>query len=184
LHTLGICPLCHQRGKEVDTLSETSSVNYISHSLLTNKSVESRIYQQKILNKAIHNNTIIILPAGMGKCIIAALTIAYHFNTKCIFLTPTKPLVLKRFAMLQEKLTIPEHISSIIGTVSNEKRAKLFQEAKILVMTPNVLYHDIINDLYDFRNVSLIVFDECHRATGKHAYVKDIIGLLERLKRN
>jgi Fanconi anemia group M protein len=94
------------------------------------------------------------------------------FNTKCIFLTPTKPLVLKRIAMLQEKLTIPEHINFIIGTVSNEKRVKLFQEAKIVVMTPHVLYNDIINDLYDFRNISLIVFDECHRATGKHAYVK------------
>ena len=67
---------------------------------------------------------------------------------------------------------IPDHINYIIGTISNEKRAKLFQEANIVVMTPNVLYNDIINDLYDLRNVSLLVFDECHRATGKHAYVK------------
>jgi Fanconi anemia group M protein len=90
---------------------------------------------------------------------------------KCIFLTPTKPLVLKRIAILQEKLTIPEHIKLIIGTIPNEKRAKLFQDAKVVVMTPNVLYNDIIHDMYDLRNVSLIVFDECHRATGKHAYV-------------
>ncbi|WP_287582377.1 DEAD/DEAH box helicase, partial [Candidatus Borrarchaeum sp.] len=157
-------------------------VNYISHPLLTENCIESRIYQQKILARAIHNNTIIVLPAGMGKTIIATLIIAYHLNknvgkngtinTQCIFLTPTKPLVLKYIVMLQEKLTIPEHINYIIGNISNDKRAKLFKKSKIVVMTPNVLYTDIINDRYDFGNVSLIVFDECHRAAGKHAYVK------------
>lgn len=150
--------------------------------MLTENSIESRIYQQKILGNVIHNNTIIVLPAGLGKTIIATLLIAYHLNkhagqngsinTKCIFLTPTKPLVLKRMAMLQERLTIPEHIKLIIGAIPNKKRAKLFQEAKVVVMTPNVLYNDITHDLYDLKNVSLIVFDECHRATGKHAYVK------------
>jgi len=163
-------------------LSKALSVSYISHALLAKNGIENRIYQQKILHNTIYNNTIIVLPAGMGKTIIATLLIAYYLNrhtkksgkitTKCIFLTSTKPLVIKRTAILKEKLTIPEHINFIIGTIPNEKRTKLFQKATILIMTPHVLYNDLINGLYDLRNVSLIVFDECHRATGDHVYVK------------
>ena len=163
-------------------MSKALSVSYISHALLAKNGIENRIYQQKILHNTIYNNTIIVLPAGMGKTIIATLLIAYYLNrhtkksgkiiTKCIFLTSTKPLVIKRTAILKEKLTIPEHINFIIGTIPNEKRTKLFQKATILVMTPHVLYNDLINGLYDLRNVSLIVFDECHRATGDYAYVK------------
>ena len=157
-------------------------VNYISHPLLTENCIESRIYQQKILNRAIYNNTLVVLPAGMGKTVIATLLIAYYLNkhteqngtitTKCIFLTPTKPLVIKRSGMLKEKLSIPECILFSMGNIQNIRRVKLFHQAAVLVMTPNVLLNDLNNGLYDLEKVSLIVFDECHRATGEHDYVK------------
>ena len=38
-------------------------------------------------------------------------------------------------------------------------------------MTPQVLQNDLISGLYSLEDVSLIIFDECHRAVGDYAYV-------------
>jgi Fanconi anemia group M protein len=37
-------------------------------------------------------------------------------------------------------------------------------------MTPQVLQNDLISGLYSIKDVSLIIFDECHRAIGDYAY--------------
>ncbi len=169
------------------------AVNYISHPLLKEGAIESRIYQQKIFNKAIDNNIIVMLPARMGKTTIATLVISYYlhkysaaegcFKTKCIFLTPTRPLVLRRTAMLQDKLTISQKVAFIMGSIATDRRQKLFQRSNVLIMTPQVLLSDLENEFYDLRNVSVIVFDECHRATGDYAYVK-VAALYQQQNRN
>ncbi|GAJ13475.1 unnamed protein product, partial [marine sediment metagenome] len=41
---------------------------------------------------------------------------------------------------------------------------------KIAFMTPQVLQNDIISNLYSLDDVSLIIFDECHRSVGDYAY--------------
>lgn len=37
-------------------------------------------------------------------------------------------------------------------------------------MTPQTLLNDLKNKLFDSKKISLIVFDEAHRATGDYAY--------------
>ncbi|MFW9783926.1 MAG: helicase-related protein, partial [Candidatus Heimdallarchaeota archaeon] len=54
--------------------------------------------------------------------------------------------------------------------ISPDKRLIIWHESKVAFMTPQVLQNDIISNLYTIKNVSLIIFDECHRAVGDYAY--------------
>ena len=47
---------------------------------------------------------------------------------------------------------------------------KIWKDIKIAFMTPQVLQNDIISNHYSLENVSLIIFDECHRAIGDYSY--------------
>lgn len=63
----------------------------------TSAKYEERAYQVNICNTAIHNNTLVAIPTGTGKTLIAAV-VMYNFyrwfpTGKIIFLAPTKPLV-------------------------------------------------------------------------------------------
>lgn len=63
----------------------------------TSAKYQERAYQVNICNTAIHNNTLVAIPTGTGKTLIAAV-VMYNFyrwfpTGKIIFLAPTKPLV-------------------------------------------------------------------------------------------
>ena len=92
-------------------------------------------------------------------------------DSKVIFLAPTKPLVNQHFKSFLDLTLIPEtKLLAITGTISPEKRNVLWKGLKIAFMTPQVLQNDIISNVYSLKDVSLIIFDECHRAIGDYAY--------------
>ncbi|MBD3197871.1 MAG: DEAD/DEAH box helicase, partial [Candidatus Lokiarchaeota archaeon] len=117
----------------------------------------------------------VVIPTGLGKTIVA-LMLAVHRLTeypesKVIFLAPTKPLVNQHFESFLESTTLStKSLKSITGSVSPDQRKEIWNEVRIAFMTPQVLQNDIISGLYDLENVSLIIFDECHRAVGDYAY--------------
>jgi len=51
------------------------------------------------------------------------------------------------------------------------KRKELYKNKKIIFATPQVIENDIISQRLDLENVSMIIFDEAHRAVGDYAYV-------------
>ncbi|MEM4959277.1 MAG: DEAD/DEAH box helicase family protein, partial [Nanopusillaceae archaeon] len=59
--------------------------------------IELREYQKNILKSCLSDNTLIILPTGTGKTIIAFFVIVERLkqfpDKKIFFLAPTKPLV-------------------------------------------------------------------------------------------
>lgn len=92
-------------------------------------------------------------------------------NSKIIFLAPTKPLVNQHYKTFLDLTVIPEeNLKAITGNTSPEKRRDIWKDLKIAFMTPQVLQNDIISNLYSLEDVSLIIFDECHRSVGDYAY--------------
>jgi len=92
-------------------------------------------------------------------------------NSKIIFLAPTKPLVNQHYKSFLDLTVIPEdNLKVITGTTSPEKRREIWKDLEIAFMTPQVLQNDIISNQYSLENVSLIIFDECHRSVGDYAY--------------
>ena len=51
-------------------------MQFVSHPLIKPEKIESRSYQESILNTATRRNTLCVLPTGLGKTTVAALVAA------------------------------------------------------------------------------------------------------------
>jgi Fanconi anemia group M protein len=148
---------------------------YIKHELIKSDNVEQREYQVKIAEAAAKNNTLVVLPTGLGKTVIALILIAKKLKKtdgKILFLAPTKPLVLQHSHFLRQYLTVDEKsIVVFTGEVSPSERQEKWKQARIIVSTPQVIENDLLSKRIDLKDVSFIVFDEAHHAVGVYAYV-------------
>ena len=148
---------------------------YISHPLIKEKTILRRAYQENIFINCLKHNCLVVIPTGLGKTIIALMLavqkLSEYPNSRVIFLAPTKPLVDQHYQSFIDLTEIPiESLKSITGTINPDKRKEIWDEVKVAFMTPQVLQNDIISQLYPIKDISLIIFDECHRAVGEYAY--------------
>ncbi|MEM4396154.1 MAG: DEAD/DEAH box helicase [Candidatus Woesearchaeota archaeon] len=138
-----------------------------------NLTIQPREYQRKIFEKAKLYNTLVVLPTGLGKTLIAILLIENRLknypNSKVLFLAPTKPLVLQHKKSIESILNV--NCIAFTGSIAPEKRKQLFSENQIIVATPQTIQNDLVMNNISLENVSLIVFDEAHRAVKDYAYV-------------
>ena len=148
---------------------------FLKHDFIKSDSVELRQYQVNIAKSASKENTLVVLPTGMGKTIIALYLIAEKLkskNEKILFLAPTKPLVIQHSQFLKQFLKIEEELISVFtGEISPEKRKKIWKDSKIIVSTPQVIENDLLSGRFDLKDVSFIIFDEAHHGVGEYAYV-------------
>lgn len=146
---------------------------YISHPLLKEEVVERRRYQVAIAKEASKESLMVVLPTGLGKTTIALFVLINRLEKgKVLFLAPTRPLVEQHSAFLNDVLNIdPSVIQTLTGNVLADKRDKLWADAKIVVSTPQIIENDLLSNRIDLSAVSLIIFDECHRAVGNYSYV-------------
>ncbi len=117
----------------------------------------------------------VVIPTGLGKTIIALMLAVQRLteikDSKVILLAPTKPLVEQHYKSFLKLTNLPDNsLISLTGAIAPEKRKNLWTDIKVAFMTPQVLQNDLISGLYSIKDVSLIIFDECHRAVGDYAY--------------
>lgn len=149
---------------------------FISHPLIKENLIEFREYQVNIAASASRKNTLIVLPTGLGKTVVALLVIAGKLkknpDEKILFLAPTKPLVSQHASFLSNLLKIAaDKITLFTGEVKPEERVKLWKESTVIVSTPQVIENDVLSKRILLNDVSLIIYDEAHHAIGKYAYV-------------
>jgi ERCC4-related helicase len=140
------------------------------------KGFKPRIYQETIFATAVQKNALVVLPTGLGKTSIALMLGAQRLRqyptSKVMILAPTKPLVEQHLNTMKKYLDIDEdEIVLFTGTIKPEKRAEMFKQAKVIISTPQGLENDVISNRISLKDVSLIVFDEAHRAVGDYSYV-------------
>lgn len=140
------------------------------------KSFTPRLYQETILATCASANTLVVLPTGLGKTAIAVLLAIHRLQSypgsKVLFLAPTRPLVLQHQTTFTELTSFHlDDYAVFTGHVQPELRGKQFAAAKIIFSTPQGLENDIINKIITLSDVSLIIFDEAHRAAGDYSYV-------------
>lgn len=151
----------------------THTSKFVSHPLLKEGLVEKRKYQIAIAEEAKRESLMVVLPTGLGKTTIALLVIIDRLaKGKILFLAPTRPLVEQHSAFLKEVMTLDASlIQTFTGTVLADRREKLWDAAKIVVSTPQIIENDLLSTRIDLSSVSLLIFDECHRAVGNYSYV-------------
>jgi len=156
-------------------MAATDDAAYVEHPLLTPSLIERRLYQLQLAGTARENHTLVSLPTGLGKTTVSLLVTAerlHEVGGKALFLAPTKPLVQQHADFYREALTIPDdEIVVFTGDVRPDDRADLWQDARIVIATPQVVENDLIGDRVRLDDVTHLTFDECHRATGEYAYV-------------
>ncbi len=150
-----------------------SDVQYIDHPLLKPETVEQRLYQLSLAGEALKRSTLIVLPTGLGKTVVALFVMVSRLpKGKVLILSPTKPLVEQHAAFFRNVLTIPaEEIVLFTGGTPPAKRQLMWEKAKVIVSTPQVIENDLLAKKISLENISCIIFDEAHRATGDYSYV-------------
>ncbi|WP_135807187.1 DEAD/DEAH box helicase [Halorussus marinus] len=155
-------------------MATTGEQQYVDHELLVPEFIERRMYQLQLAGAAKDAHTLVCLPTGLGKTTVSLLVTAERLadaQGKSLFLAPTKPLVQQHTDFYREALEIPDDdIVMFTGEVSPDDRAALWERARIVVATPQVVENDLVGSRIDIRDVTHLTFDECHRATGDYAY--------------
>ncbi|KAK7265138.1 hypothetical protein RJT34_32754 [Clitoria ternatea] len=141
----------------------------------------ARKYQLELCKKAMEENIIVYLGTGCGKTHIAVLLIHEmgHLirkpkNNICVFLAPTVALVHQQAKVIEESTDFK------VGTYcGSSKRLKQHQDweqeieqYEVLVMTPQILLHNLSHCFITMEMIALLIFDECHHAQvrSNHAY--------------
>jgi len=139
------------------------------------KDFSPRLYQQSIFANSMNKNSLVVLPTGLGKTVIAIMLSMFYFNKdnkKILFLAPTKPLVeqqeksFKSFFSNSDKFKF----TVLTGLVSPNKRKEIYKENDFIFSTPQLIENDIINGIINIEDFGFIIFDEGHRASGNYAY--------------
>jgi len=156
-------------------------MKFISHPLIKPDAIESREYQLSIAIQALDANTMVILPTGLGKTAVALLVAAsrlYNEGGRVLMLAPTKPLVEQHLRFFERYLLAKspsgEEVSPFAmftGEAPPDERTGDWNRAAVVLATPQVIKNDLIAGRYSLQDVSLLIVDECHRATGNYAYV-------------
>jgi ERCC4-related helicase len=160
-------------------------MTFISHPLIRPDTIGSREYQLSVAMRALDGNTMVILPTGLGKTAVALLVAAsrlYNEGGKVLMLAPTKPLVEQHLRYFEKYLLVksspdrPEGSDSspfvmFTGDAPPAERTAEWEQATVILATPQVIKNDVIAGRYSLKDVTLLIVDECHRAVGNYAYV-------------
>ncbi|AHF80475.1 DEAD/DEAH box helicase [Thermococcus paralvinellae] len=137
--------------------------------------IRPRVYQEVIYAKCKDKNSLIVLPTGLGKTLIAMMIADYRlskYGGKVLMLAPTKPLALQHKESFVRLFNLPpEKINVLTGELSPEQRAKIWERSIIITATPQTIENDLLVGRISLEDVVLLVFDEAHRAVGNYAYV-------------
>ena len=143
------------------------------HPRIAPDAVARRDYQVAIAHEAVKRNTLVILPTGMGKTVVALLVMAERLDRhpgKVLLLAPTKPLV-EQHAKFFSEVLVGAKVEAFTGETSPEEREYLWRTATVICSTPQVVQNDVVSGRIDLKGVTMLLFDEAHRAVGNYAYV-------------
>ncbi|WGI17726.1 helicase-related protein [Methanonatronarchaeum sp. AMET-Sl] len=133
--------------------------------------VEEREYQVNIYRECKDQNSLIILPTGLGKTVIAGFLVAERLQEgPVLMMSPTKPLCEQHQGFL-EKMLVDTDVFLVTGELySPREREDVWSEKGVFIATPQTVGNDLENNRLNLTEYSLLVFDEAHRAVGDYAY--------------
>ncbi|KAI5475818.1 ATP-dependent DNA helicase MPH1 [Pseudohyphozyma bogoriensis] len=134
-----------------------------------------RTYQYNIVHHALFENTLVSLPTGLGKTFIAACIMLNFYrwypHGKVIFLAPTRPLVTQQIKACHYIAGIRQEDSvELTGQTAPKLRAIAWATKRVIYCTPQTLENDLAKGRVDPRDITCLVVDEAHRASGDYAY--------------
>jgi Fanconi anemia group M protein len=150
-------------------------MKFVEHPLIRKNSLESRLYQEAILGRAVGNDLLCVLPTGLGKTPIAIVLSVFrlekHPDSKIMILAPTKPLIEQHLNSFKDMINLPgKEFVLLTGMVKPSEREESYKSSKIIFATPQTVENDLKNGRLELSEFSLVVFDEAHHSIGDYAY--------------
>lgn len=152
------------------------------------KDISPRDYQKTIFETAKEKNTLVVLPTGVGKTLIALMLsverLKKHPGEKVLILAPTKPLVEQH--LVSFKKSLPELFAQLelfTGAINAKSRQRIWDQADIIFSTPQCIANDLKKNLYNLKDVALLVIDEAHRCLKNYDYTK-VVNFYKRQAQN
>ena len=125
--------------------------------------VEARAYQLRSLERILSFSTLMVMPTGFGKTAVEWMAMAEFLRqgvAKIVLIAPTTGLVDQQVTMARERLNIEEEqIVAYTGDTSPQKRRALWDDATVLMATPQVIQNDATNGTIDLSIVGLLILD-------------------------
>lgn len=149
------------------------SEGFVAHPLIKSGKIRARNYQLSISHKALTGNTLVVLPTGLGKTVIALLVAAERLwknEGVCVIMAPTKPLVEQHYQFFKDCLNIERDLLAL-WTGETPVKERVFTKYRIVFATPQLFRNEILKGNIPLDKVVLMVFDEAHRAKGNYAYI-------------
>ncbi|KAL9646847.1 hypothetical protein ABK040_013707 [Willaertia magna] len=138
--------------------------------------IAERTYQFKICEEALYKNTLVCLPTGLGKTLIASVVMFNFYRWfpegKIIFMAHTVALVEQQINACYNIMGIPEEDTvCLTGKVNSKQRVKLWKEKRVFFCTPQIVQKDLDKRICPAKEIVLIVVDEAHKATKNYSFV-------------
>ncbi|XP_055679173.1 uncharacterized protein LOC129787513 isoform X2 [Lutzomyia longipalpis] len=143
-----------------------------------------REYQYKICKEAFFQNTLVVLPDGLGKSFIASVVMyniyRWYPMSKVIFLSANKSILRAQMEACSNIMNIPKGDCVEITGKNSTARANMWRKHRILFGTPR----QILLDFQDipsipFGRIKLLVVTEAHKARGANDPFAPIIAILQ-----
>ena len=146
---------------------------HVGHPALAPDTIGFRGYQANLARIAGQKDTLVVVPTGLGKTVIALLVLADAIQsgaTKLLILAPTKPLVEQHGRFFAAALAPPwnDKVHVLTGHVAPAKREAAYGDG-LVIATPQVIQNDLIAGRLK-PDMDWVVYDECHRAQGDYPY--------------
>lgn len=127
-----------------------------------------RPYQREAADAALKQfekvcGTIIVLPTGCGKTVVASTVIKEWPGGNCLFLAHTQELIYQTAYRLEQELGFKPHIEM---NIQGAEVDTLWQGDMVVVGTVQSMISDRRLDKFKDHHFALIVVDECHHATS------------------
>jgi Fanconi anemia group M protein len=148
---------------------------YVEHPRLAKEHIEARGYQLEAVADCIGAPTLLVLPTALGKTPVEWMVMAERLQQhggRALMIAPTNALVAQHLGDLQEALVTDggsDTIISMTGSIDWRRRAKRWSSAEVIVATPQVIRNDVQRGSISLADVSILIVDEAHHATGNHA---------------
>jgi len=150
--------------------------------------ISRRDYQYDIARNALLTNSLVCLPTGLGKTLIAAVVMYNYYRWfptgKIIFMAPTRPLVDQQMAACHTIVGIPACDTVVLmGSTKKDEsgsRREFWREKRLFFCTPHTVSNDLENGVLDATQVVCVVVDEAHHARGDYASAQVVHKLNER----
>lgn len=140
-----------------------------------------RDYQRELFLSVMRRNTLVCLPTGSGKTLVAAMALScmkkLNPNKLMVFLVDRVPLVYQQSEYIRSQ--VPElRVVTLVGEMEYPQQKAVHQalanqEVDVLVLTHQIFLNFLAiekNPIVRLSDISVLVFDEAHHCRGRHQY--------------